>query len=87
MNPTLTLVAIDHEELHAEVEDNARDYYITYPIIGELSTMTEAESTVVKSLYLAGIEIENFDGFARIFLASDEQAMTYCDMMDEFENN
>ena len=85
MTATIERVAIDHEELRAEVEDNARDYCISYPITGELPTGTFEEATLVQKLRATGIQVDSFDTYALITVNTDEQAIAYADVAEEFD--
>ena len=84
MTTTIERVAIDHEELRAEVEDNARDYNISYPITGELVINTLKEAELVQALLGVGIHVDSFHTYVLITLETDEQAIAYADAVDKF---
>jgi hypothetical protein len=82
MTSIQTLEYVDYEELRAEVEDHARDYNMTYPIVAVTTIHAQEQIVKAAALTLVGLDVRVEGDYLRITMNTDDQALAYADFAE-----
>ena len=86
MTSIQTLELVDYEELRAEVEDHARDYNMSYPIVAVTVIHTQEQIVKAAALTLVGLDVRVEGDYLRITINTDDQAIAYADFAEDIDD-